>query len=82
MMKTQTWGFYHQGFCVGISTVDLSTKQAAHTVFGDQPTLASFLIEEGARNSYSLVELGLFVSPGFVNDSRECAPHTWPRRPA
>ena len=33
------WGFYHQGFSVGISTVDLSTKQAAHTDFGHQPTL-------------------------------------------
>ena len=37
--KTPVWGFYHQGFSVGISTVDLSTKQAAHTDFGHQPTL-------------------------------------------
>ena len=34
------WDLHHQGGSVGISTVDLFAKPAAHIDFGDQPTLS------------------------------------------
>ena len=60
------WDLHHQGRSVGISTVDLLAKPAAHIDFGDQPTLSA----RGLINGLPLRESHSAWRGGVVIDGR------------